>query len=502
MAAIAALALIFVALAALAAWNFHEKGSYSRQISLAKSYYEKGDYSEAVLTYQRAIQLEPEREEGYAGLIKVYTVQGNTVMANSVLRRGAAVTGSNRLEIMLEKYEIEAEGAKNGDPWEMGGEKAKIDTALLRFFRTSTYNDYRIRNGIQSSVRNSDGTFTIRAADVSAELVFLEKDIDPSNEKPRSQSLPHWVILDDASELFYGRAGITTDYLGMLGAGHIQVLSDKVYHYIVSFSLEGCEISIASDKDGLISEGAWCRIQLPEAAEEEPVESEASEPEAAETFRVSGYVLGAVTGSGVPAAQVVFRPEGERDGQGLLSTYTDEDGRYEASLESGRYTAEISAEGYKTEYFQVVVQGEDVDEAFVISPVLQEGQIRIVLEWGEQPSDLDSYLEGTLDSGKHVYTYFASQSCRSGGETLAELDVDDRDGFGPETTTIYDINGTFEFYVKDFTNSGTMSSSGATVKIYTPDTSDPVVVEICGGLENMWSVCTIDHGEVTVTNHA
>ena len=88
----------------------------------------------------------------------------------------------------------------------------------------------------------------------------------------------------------------------------------------------------------------------------------------------------------------------------------------------------------------------------------------------------------------------------SNGQTIAELDVDDTDGYGPETTTLYDINGTYEFRVVDFTGSGTMSSSGAVVQVYTPDSSSPVEIPICGGLENGWLVCRIDHGVVTVLN--
>ena len=56
----------------------------------------------------------------------------------------------------------------------------------------------------------------------------------------------------------------------------------------------------------------------------------------------------------------------------------------------------------------------------------------------------------------------------------ASLDVDDMDGYGPETTTICPVKqGQYKFYVCDYTNcsqdkenSRQMSDSSATVRVY------------------------------------
>ena len=63
----------------------------------------------------------------------------------------------------------------------------------------------------------------------------------------------------------------------------------------------------------------------------------------------------------------------------------------------------------------------------VASPV-PNGQLRIVLTWGETPRDLDSHLD--LPSGCHVY--YGRKQCN--GE--ASLDTDVTDSFGPETINI------------------------------------------------------------------
>ena len=57
-------------------------------------------------------------------------------------------------------------------------------------------------------------------------------------------------------------------------------------------------------------------------------------------------------------------------------------------------------------------------------------QMRIVLTWSKTPADLDSYLS-TPDGC--VINYRARHCKRAG---TADLDVDNRKGFGPETITI------------------------------------------------------------------
>jgi uncharacterized protein YfaP (DUF2135 family) len=130
------------------------------------------------------------------------------------------------------------------------------------------------------------------------------------------------------------------------------------------------------------------------------------------------------------------------------------------------------------------------------------GEIRIVLTWDQEPPDLDSYLTGSLDDGTQIGIDYTQRENRdSNGEVVADLDVDDTNGNGPETITLYNPNGSFEYYVRDYHATGTMSNSHAQVKVYVGGAA-PVVIDIPSGLNNAWSVCRIDHGNVTVTNTA
>ena len=84
------------------------------------------------------------------------------------------------------------------------------------------------------------------------------------------------------------------------------------------------------------------------------------------------------------------------------------------------------------------------------------------------------------------------------------LDVDDTDGYGPETTTIPLLkNGLYKYYVADYTNcSGSnpasydMSYSGATVNVYTSNglTATFTVPRNTPGV--IWEVFEIRNGAI------
>ena len=104
-------------------------------------------------------------------------------------------------------------------------------------------------------------------------------------------------------------------------------------------------------------------------------------------------------------------------------------------------------------------------------------EYRIVLTWGETPRDLDSHLTYYVDNEQVSHIYFGHRSDSYQGDTLAVLDYDERDSFGPETVTItfnadyVKDNGCFIYSVHDFsnrdsTNSTELSMSDAVVHFY------------------------------------
>ena len=93
--------------------------------------------------------------------------------------------------------------------------------------------------------------------------------------------------------------------------------------------------------------------------------------------------------------------------------------------------------------------------------------LRITLTWGANPRDLDSHLLGSLSSGDEFHIYYGDDECRENGIIKAFLDVDDTEGYGYETSTIYSPGDKpYHFYVHLFAGSGSIATSGAQVNIY------------------------------------
>lgn len=172
--------------------------------------------------------------------------------------------------------------------------------------------------------------------------------------------------------------------------------------------------------------------------------------------------------STIEGAQLIFRSGyNNREGQQVQSANTDDNGYAFASLTPGMYTIECRRTGFMTEYRNLFFATDNSAENLILlTPCLSRGEMRIVLTWSATPSDEDSHL--FTPDGDHICYYDKEKG-------NANLDVDDTDGYGPETVTIDDVqNGVYKYYVADFThcisdevNSKEMSESDATVRIYT-----------------------------------
>lgn len=99
---------------------------------------------------------------------------------------------------------------------------------------------------------------------------------------------------------------------------------------------------------------------------------------------------------------------------------------------------------------------------------------------------------------------FRKRTCEGRDGLLAELDVDDTNGYGPETITLNDLNGVYTYSVVDYRTTGTLQQYGATVKVYLPGKSAPTVITLDpnAGVENVWEVFELDHGELKILNRA
>ena len=64
-------------------------------------------------------------------------------------------------------------------------------------------------------------------------------------------------------------------------------------------------------------------------------------------------------------------------------------------------------------------------------PVLGEDEIRIILTWSNRPADLEAHLTSPNPDGCRYHCYYWNKTIPD-----ANLDLDDRNGYGPETITI------------------------------------------------------------------
>lgn len=163
----------------------------------------------------------------------------------------------------------------------------------------------------------------------------------------------------------------------------------------------------------------------------------------------------------------------------IVLTAGFENGCMEAELAAGMYTLEVNSSHYTRTFCNIFVSpnGENRHEIYVSSQ-LGSDEIRIVLTWGATPPDLDSHLflpyDGSAGKGASGTAYHIAYYNKRIADGSAELDVDDTDGYGPETITISRLKkGYYKYYVTDYRACGNgdhksreMSCSSAAVRVY------------------------------------
>lgn len=217
-------------------------------------------------------------------------------------------------------------------------------------------------------------------------------------------------------------------------------------------------------------------------------------------YSSDGMTMEALAGAMVTVRQGINNKTGN-----IIGSYaSDSAGALLVNLPAGVYTLEIAAEGYANMYFIIVSNPQKQRNFYEIyaTPNMAQGELRIVLTWGEEPHDLDSHLFTISGYSESEHIWFGNQRDWSG----SDLDVDDTDSYGPETTTIrnFDRGNYYKYCVADYTNcsngyydSEQMSYSNACVNVYTSEglaasfhvpTARPGVI---------WEVFEVRNGRIT-----
>lgn len=204
----------------------------------------------------------------------------------------------------------------------------------------------------------------------------------------------------------------------------------------------------------------------------------------------------ALTGKPIKGGKVMIKGVGdfESDFEGRVFFTTEEVNK--------KFFVRFTHKDYiETEFEMEVMAGTIFRNRYSISPKMPLGYLRVVLDWGETPRDLDAHLVKT--NGYHI----SYRNMLVSADGTAKLDRDDTDGQGPETITATNVdqNGEYLFFVHDFTNqhspsSTKLSNSAASVKVY----GDNRLIQIFNITPDkqgvVWKVFKIVNGMVSPVN--
>lgn len=164
----------------------------------------------------------------------------------------------------------------------------------------------------------------------------------------------------------------------------------------------------------------------------------------------------------------------------------------------GLYKTIFKKSGYITAVYNVDIVAETIfKNRFVVSPVMDISQFRVVLDWEQQPLDLDAHF--VKANSYHI----SFRNTRVLADGTGMLDRDDMDGFGPETITVerIDANGSYAFFVHNYSahekpGSPNLSVSKATVRVYSGNSLLKTFQIPEGFTEKTWNVFKVVNGQV------
>jgi len=196
------------------------------------------------------------------------------------------------------------------------------------------------------------------------------------------------------------------------------------------------------------------------------------------TGRVSGHIGGPAGDPYAYPITVELRSGiNVREGPIVASSNGDDDLFYWVSnLDAGHFTGHAISPGFYDTFFTVVCIGGRTTggQGAVMAPIIQPGEMMIVLTWGVYLLNLDSHLTGPLPDGSrfHIF-YFWAENAENGSPWPDFVTLDDDSGsFGPEAVALLQqIEGLYRYSVHDFSNrestdSRVLSNSSAQVRVY------------------------------------
>lgn len=476
-----------------------KKRQYVKHIETAENYVAVKEYDKAIVAYRLAIKINKKQVRPYQGLSDAYIAQGEYSQARLVLKAGMLETGSALLEQMYAKIrDIPDESGLQADVQSMygNGSNGEWNDSLITEIGHFSYKNYVDEYG-QASIRIGESNCSVAYPKLGAILYFdnsEETKINTLTGKPYDGTVPSYIVFDDLSKIFYNCGeGLSLETIEQIIGSAPEIRNMGNSQWILNFQYRGCDFSIDCDENGFIQNQMASNKVI-------PLSKSVEQPQGT----VQGSMVDATTGGMLEDVTINFRQgDNVKEGDPVATTTSNTSGDITLDLPEDTYTMEFSKEGYTIEYMTVTITQGNTEDIGVkaLSPTLGEGEWRIVLEWGEEPADLDAHLE---TSSWHVW--FSNPQATGSDGTEVNLDVDEREGKGPETITVSQMNPDekYEFYVYNYSSNGAKNSdalgkSEAVVKLYLSN-GEMMQYSVPSGTGTVWNVFNIVNGEVKEIN--
>lgn len=132
------------------------KDAWQEQYDLGMRYLNDGNYEDAIIAFEAAIEIDAKRPEAYLGAAEVYIAVDDVDAAITILEKGLAATGDNSLQARLDEI-------KNGSFSDFLGRKRRVShydgAGDLSYWLNYEYNDpehKERRTGITSYSSNGE----------------------------------------------------------------------------------------------------------------------------------------------------------------------------------------------------------------------------------------------------------------------------------------------------------------------------------------------------------
>jgi tetratricopeptide (TPR) repeat protein len=490
-AAVVAVALVVGLLLVKASLGDKE---YNKYMEVGRKYYASMDYNQAIIAFKAASRVAPKEEDAYIELATIYMEQSNPSGAISTLKAAFDKTKSARVNLLLYKALHNTWAPDAGFIEDESGGNILPKDQFLDILSSYTFGQYSRYYGGHSELSNrSNGRYDFAYPDLGIVCSWYNTAedanvIDSNNHVPYSDKLPNEIRLTDVGRIFDGFGGLV-EYSRLEGLFDGNIVKSTVRidgsdreTPVAIIKYRDLDITIETDREGNLKDAKGYNKIVPLA------KSAAKDKGGG---NVSGFVENAVTGDGVACEFTILQ-----DGNIVEEIKAAANGSYEIYLAKGKYSAYFNFTGFMEETIDFTVGNADEKMNFTISPTLNTGEIRIVLEWGSIPLDLDSHL--MTPYGERVW--FRNFKAAHGGETIAELDLDDTTSYGPETTTIKNPAGIFMFSVQNFSGTGTFVGSEARVKVYLPGRPPVIFDDVPTNDGNWWHVFEVEDMNIRKIN--